>query len=76
MRQVVLDTHGHILVLHMAVAVEQADISAELVVVAMEPIHQVTQVLQLEYLVPQAPVVVAVVAIHLAVVLVDLVQLL
>jgi hypothetical protein len=48
MRQEVLGTHGVTLVLHMVVAVEQADISAELVVVATEPIHPVTQVLQLE----------------------------
>jgi hypothetical protein len=76
MRQEVLDIHGVTPVLHMVVVVAPADISAELVVVATEPIHPVIQVLQLEYPVPQALVVVEVVDIHLAVVLADLAQLL
>ena len=47
MRQAVLDIHGLPLAIHMAVVVELVDISAELAEAATEPIHQVTQVLQM-----------------------------
>jgi hypothetical protein len=48
MRQAVLGIHGLLPVIHTAVVVGPADISAEPGAVVTEPILQVTQVLQLE----------------------------